>query len=73
MRPRSRSRSTRNVRGAGGATGSNDLESKLRYAEAALKLERTELANLVRANEDLESRLYVAENKLRAIRSIVKP
>ncbi len=49
------------------------MESKVRAAEAALKLERRELANLVRANEDLERRLKDSESKLRAIRDIVEP
>ena len=65
-----RSRSPRHVRGAGEATGSNDLERRVQSIRVGVEDRDKEIDRLVRDNAYLERKLKDAEGKLKAIRDI---
>ena len=67
---RIRSRSPRHVRGAGEATGSNDLERRVQSIRVGVEDRDKEIDRLVRDNAYLERKLKDAEGKLKAIRDI---
>ena len=69
-RPRIRSRSPRHVRGAGEATGSNDLERRVQSIRVGVEDRDKEIIRLTRDNAYLEKKLKAVEGKLKAIREI---